>query len=42
MLQYIIPLVASWLPIWHEYLIFYFVGSFVAVFGAIIHSFVRR
>ena len=42
MIEFIIPLVVAWLPIWREYLVFYVAGSFVAVVGAFIHAFFRR
>lgn len=42
MLRYLIPLVVSWLPIWTEYLVYFVAGTFVAVVGALIHSFFRR
>lgn len=41
MIQYIIPLVASWIPIWSQYLIYLFAVEFVGWVATLIFSFLR-
>ena len=42
MINFIIPLVKCWLPIWNEYLVYVFCMGFVAFVGCFIHYVFRR
>lgn len=42
MIQFVIPLVSSWLPIWEEYLVYAFCLGFIAFVGCFVHSLLRR
>ena len=42
MINYMIPLIESWLPIWNEYLIDVFCLAFIAFVGCFLHSLFRR
>lgn len=42
MISYMIPLVQSWLPIWNEYLVYFFALGFLAWVPSAIIAFFRR
>lgn len=42
MMDYIIPIIQSWLPVWNAYLVDVFALAFVAFVGCFIHYLVRR
>lgn len=42
MINSLIPILQSWLPIWDAYIVDYFALSFVAFTGCFIHYLLRR
>lgn len=42
MIDYIIPIIVSWLPVWNTYLVDVFALGFLAFCGCFIHYLIRR
>lgn len=42
MIQFIIPLIECFIPIWNEYLVYVFAMGFLAFVGCFVHYLVRR
>lgn len=42
MIDYMIPLIEAWIPLWSEYLVYFFALGFLVFFGSFVHYLIRR